>query len=146
MKIYDESKTKLLDNPDLSLGYLTDGEITIHHEAEEGVVEEGHWETLAEYPNGGKEIKWVVDRPGVPPKPARDESEIVRIYVPYTEAQLKERRVAELKKLLADTDYRAIKYAEGELTAEEYAETRADRRAWRAEVNELEAELTKAAE
>lgn len=50
-------------------------------------------------------------------------------------------RIAELKQRLADTDYKAIKYAEGEMTAEEYAETKAQRRAWRAEINALEAEV-----
>ena len=52
-----------------------------------------------------------------------------------------QKRIAELKKKLADTDYQAIKYAEGELSAEEYAETREQRKAWRAEINALEAEL-----
>ena len=50
-------------------------------------------------------------------------------------------RIVELKRNLAKTDYMAIKYAEGELSAEEYAETLAKRRAWRAEINDLEAEI-----
>lgn len=48
-------------------------------------------------------------------------------------------RIAELKRLLAQTDYEAIKYAEGELSAEEYAPYKAERAQWRAEINELEA-------
>ena len=48
-----------------------------------------------------------------------------------------EARIAELKKKLADTDYRAIKFAEGELTEEEYAPYREERRAWREEINAL---------
>ncbi len=47
-------------------------------------------------------------------------------------------RIAELKKLLFDTDYQAIKYAEGELSADDYAEMKAQRKAWRKEINELE--------
>ena len=47
-------------------------------------------------------------------------------------------RIDELKKQLADTDYLAIKFAEGELTAEEFAPMKAQRKAWRAEINELE--------
>ena len=43
-----------------------------------------------------------------------------------------------LKKNLADTDYKAIKYAEGWITEEEYAETKAQRQAWRDRINELE--------
>lgn len=50
-------------------------------------------------------------------------------------------RIAELKSKLAETDYRAIKYAEGALTEAEYAETKAQRTAWRDEINQLESEL-----
>lgn len=51
------------------------------------------------------------------------------------------KHIRELKSLLNSTDYKAIKYAEGELSAEEYAETLVQRRAWRAEINKLKAEL-----
>ena len=50
-------------------------------------------------------------------------------------------KIIVLKNRLARTDYKALKYAEGELSAEEYANTLAERRAWRAEINELQAEL-----
>ena len=46
--------------------------------------------------------------------------------------------IAELKAELSSTDYKAIKYAEGWITAEEYAETKAQRQAWRDRINELE--------
>lgn len=49
-------------------------------------------------------------------------------------------RIVELKGLLASTDYKAIKYAEGEMDAEEYAPTKIQRASWRAEINSLEAE------
>lgn len=52
-----------------------------------------------------------------------------------------DRAIAECLYHLRTTDYLAIKYAEGELSAEEYAETRKQRRAWRAEINALEEEL-----
>lgn len=51
-------------------------------------------------------------------------------------------RVNELKSNLKHTDYKAIKYAEGEITASEYAPTLAERRAWRAEINALQTELS----
>lgn len=44
-----------------------------------------------------------------------------------------------LKKQLADTDYRAIKYAEGVMTDEDYQATGIQRQAWRRRINELEA-------
>lgn len=51
------------------------------------------------------------------------------------------KRIAELKRNLANTDYQAIKYAEGQLTAEEYAPMKAQRQAWRDEINRLEKEI-----
>ena len=51
------------------------------------------------------------------------------------------RQITLLKRNLSATDYQAIKYAEGELTAEEYAETKVKRKEWRAEINILEKEL-----
>ena len=47
-------------------------------------------------------------------------------------------RIGELRTLLAESDYKAIKYAEGWITAEDYAEVKAQRQAWRDEINELE--------
>lgn len=47
-------------------------------------------------------------------------------------------RISELKQKLASTDYQAIKFAEDELSAEEYEPTKLERRAWREEINELE--------
>lgn len=46
-----------------------------------------------------------------------------------------------LKCKLRATDYKAIKFAEGELTAEEYEEIRLQRKAWREHINMLEIEL-----
>ena len=50
-------------------------------------------------------------------------------------------RITELKAQLAATDYKALKYFEGWLTAEEYAPIRAERQALRDEINALESEL-----
>jgi hypothetical protein len=50
-------------------------------------------------------------------------------------------RLNALKQLLEATDYKALKYAEGRYTEEEYAPTKAQRQAWREEVNALEAEI-----
>ncbi len=51
------------------------------------------------------------------------------------------KRRVELKRNLEATDYQAIKFAEGELTEEEFAPIRERRRAWRAEINALEVEI-----
>ena len=52
-----------------------------------------------------------------------------------------EPQIAELKQNLSNTDYKAIKFAEGELSEQEYASIRTQRREWRAEINRLEAKL-----
>jgi hypothetical protein len=53
-----------------------------------------------------------------------------------------ETRIAELKQLLKDTDYKALKYAEGVISAIDYLPTQRERQAWRDEINDLE-NLTK---
>jgi hypothetical protein len=50
----------------------------------------------------------------------------------------KQLRIAELKQMLADADYWTSKRLDGEYTDEEWAEKVAIRKAWRAEINELE--------
>ena len=50
-------------------------------------------------------------------------------------------KILELKEKLKESDYKAIKFAEGELTAKEYASTKAERKAWRKQINKLEALL-----
>ena len=50
---------------------------------------------------------------------------------------INDERVAYLKKMLADSDYKAIKFAEGLISVEEYAETKTLRQSWREELNKL---------
>ncbi len=49
------------------------------------------------------------------------------------------REILRLKRLLSETDYKAIKYAEGLLSEEEYAPVKAQRQLWRNQINVLEA-------
>ena len=55
-----------------------------------------------------------------------------------TEEEIKNEQIAELKQKLADTDYKAIKYAEGEYTEEDYTPVKEMRKEWRRAINELE--------
>lgn len=56
-----------------------------------------------------------------------------------TEQQLQARnRILELKILLRESDYQAIKYAEGVISASDYAPIKAKREMWRKEINDLE--------
>ena len=48
------------------------------------------------------------------------------------------KEINELKAKLAETDYQAIKFAEGWTTADDYAPIKALRNSWRARINELE--------
>lgn len=88
MKILDENGIEI-ESPDLTLGYLKDETIFVkHHKAIEAVEEVWHYETVAEYPSGGKDVKKVVDVPGVEAQEAWDEYEDIQRYILYTEEEL----------------------------------------------------------
>lgn len=93
------------DDIDLNAGKLVDETITVHHDAVEGVEEVSHVEVLKEYyetgPDGepvldadghkvvfGKDVKTIIDVPGVEAKDAWDEQEEIQRYVPYTAEEL----------------------------------------------------------
>lgn len=52
-----------------------------------------------------------------------------------------ETKIAELKEKLFDSDYKALKFAEGELTAEMYEPIKQQRKSWREEIRRLEGEI-----
>ena len=58
-----------------------------------------------------------------------------------TKEQLTKRQIYMLKRDLALSDYKAIKYAEGCYTEEEYAPVKAERQAKRLEIRRLEESL-----
>ena len=111
MDMYDEQGNPVTDF-DPAKGRLEMQKRMHHHEAVEAVEEQGHWETVAEYPEtGGKDVQWVVDVPGVEAREAWDEEETYWLYIPYTEEELAqmeadrnqptpEERVNELEKAL----------------------------------------------
>lgn len=89
MRIFDETKTKEITNPDLEKGYLqADKLLVAHHEAQAEVQEQKHMRLLNSYPNGGKEYMEVIDVPYQPAKEAWDEYEDIQVYIPYTETEL----------------------------------------------------------
>ena len=106
MKIIDENGAAI-ENPDLTLGYLTGSTEEITHPAVEGVEEQWHWETVTEYPNGGKDVQKIIDVPGVPAQAAWTEQVPVQRYIRYTEEELaareKERQQAEEAARLPET-------------------------------------------
>ena len=52
-----------------------------------------------------------------------------------------QRKISEAKAKLSETDYQAIKYFEGFISDADYAPIKAQRQAWRDEINVLESEL-----
>lgn len=96
MRVFDESKTRELTDYGLSAGYLKpDKRFIAHHEAQEAVEGQFHYETIKEYPNGGKDVKKVWD---VQPQEAReawDEYEDIQVYIPYTQEQINARLSAQ---------------------------------------------------
>lgn len=87
MKILDETGA-VVENPDLTLGYLTDDTQPLEHPAQEAVAEVAHYETVAEYPSGGRDVQRVVDVPGVPARPAWTEQLPIQKYIRYTAEEL----------------------------------------------------------
>ena len=87
MKILDETGA-VVENPDLTLGYLTTSTEEVTHPAVEGVEEVNHYETVAEYPNGGRDVRKVIDVPGVPAQAAWTEQVPVQRYIRYTAEEL----------------------------------------------------------
>lgn len=114
MKIYNESKTKVLETYDLEKGYLKADKIFKEsHEAvpevpaitvqakaaaitaNGGKVEnigDKYYEVVAEFPNGGKTVREIEGTPAIPAKEAYDEYEDIQIYIPYTAEELAERK------------------------------------------------------
>ena len=106
MKILDETGA-VVENPDLTLGYLTADTEEITHPAAEGVEEQWHWETVTEYPNGGRDVQKIIDRPGVQAQEEWVEQVPIRKYICYTAeelaAQEEARKKAEAREKLPET-------------------------------------------
>lgn len=104
-----------MKNYDLEKGYIkTEQRIIKHHEGKP----ENERKVIADYPY--------------------DECETVETYIPFTQTELAQREIAKLKDNLTKTDYQAIKFAEGLLTASEYEPIKEQRQDWRNEINKLE--------
>lgn len=140
MKIYNENKTQILNENDLDLtnGYLVEDYIEIQHKEVPYVKEQYHYEVVKEYDNGGKDIVKVTDVKGQEHKEAYTEKEPIQIYKLKTQAMINAEKIADLKAKLAKSDYKAIKYAEGIISADEYASIKIQRQSWRDMINLLE--------
>ena len=108
MRTLDASGAEL-STPDLTRGYLRDEKLLVRQHGEiQAVAERGHYETVAEYPNGGKDVAWIIDVPGVERVAAWDEYEDIQRYTEYTAEErakmaatsTQEERIAELEEAL----------------------------------------------
>ena len=99
MKIIDSNGVEIA-SPDLTKGYLKPETQTVHHDAVAGVEEGSHYETET-LPDGtpaiyydadgrekGRDVRKVVDVPGVIAQKAYDEEVEVQRYVLYTAEEL----------------------------------------------------------
>ena len=96
MKIYNQEKTQELQEYDRTKGYLQNDKLFVKHY--NAVEEQGHYETIKEYENGGKDVEWVIDVAGVE---EHDEFEDIQVFIPYTEQELIQKQIFEIKQLLA---------------------------------------------
>ncbi len=91
MRILDENGNEVL-NPDFAYGYyVEDTIVTAHHEAQEYIPEQFHYEVVAEYPNGGRDVERVIDVPGQEARDAWDETETILRWHPYSQEEIEAR-------------------------------------------------------
>lgn len=106
MKIVDQNGLPITD-PDLALGYLVEDTEPLEHPAVAGVEPVSHYETVAVYPNGGRDVREVIDVPGVEAQEAWTEQVPILRYLLYTAEELarqeEERKDAEARKQLPGT-------------------------------------------
>lgn len=101
MKIIDENGAAL-ETPDLTLGWLRDETEAVEHPAQAGVPELSHYETVAEYPNGGKDVRKIIDREGIPARDAWTEQVPIQRYILYTAEELAAQEEARKKQEAKD--------------------------------------------
>lgn len=119
MKIYNESKTEILETYDLEKGYLKPDKIfKVYHEAVQASPEvsateiaakinnnggvaiqiDGKWYEVVNVYDTGKDVREIKPIPAVLAKDGYEEYEDIQVYVPYTSIELKEREQSRLRK------------------------------------------------
>lgn len=158
MKLYNIDGTVELNKDEINLkrGYIENRVFERYIEAREEQKEQGHYELIND--SKEKQMQWVVDVPAQSAIPARYEYEPAEVYIPFPQEEILEieqqekeelylntlqpyfARIQEYKDKLIDTDYQAIKYAEGVLSEEEYTPMKKQRQEWREMVNKYQKE------
>ena len=92
MRILDEDGNEM-ESYDPDMEYITAEIIIIeHHEAKPFIPDVFHYEVVAEYPNGGKDVIRVVDIPGQQQTEAWDETETIMRFHAYSEEEQQKRQ------------------------------------------------------
>lgn len=101
MRVFNKEKSQELFYYDLEKGYLTNDRLLVKTHpsipATDGV---GHYK-YKNFPNGGVEREWIWDIEPKPEVKELEEYEDIKIYVPYTEEQLTEKRIYTIKERLS---------------------------------------------
>lgn len=138
MKVYNKEKTEILTEYDLNKGNLIPDKLEHRISKVDGVKEQGHYEIVKEYQNGGKDVEWVVDVKGIDPVEEHIEYEDIQVYVPYSQKTLTEIEIGKLKSELSNMDYKTSKYVDGDYTDAEWQQIIAERKNIRERIRELE--------
>lgn len=118
MRIFDENKINEIneDDVDFTNYKLEQGKLFIqHHEATSEVKKQSHYEVIKEYPNGGKDVKEVIDVAPVPAKEAWDEYEDILFLVPLSQQEKDENRKIEIQARLNALSQDFIQSLAGEI-------------------------------
>lgn len=90
MRVFNQEKTQELKEYDLTKGYLKQDILDVHKDF---IEEKGHYELVKEYPNGGKDYKWVIDTLG---QEEEDHKEDIYVYIPFSEEDILNFELSEL--------------------------------------------------
>lgn len=96
MKIYLEDKKTQIKNPDLEKGKLVPDKIKIKVDEVPYISQDGHYEVIKEYENGGKDVEFIITTPKQDYVSAQEYEKEINIYIPFTKKELK---VLEVEKL-----------------------------------------------
>lgn len=97
MKIYLQDKKTIIENPDTGKGKLIPETIHVHNDEVPFIADEGHYEVVKEYENGGKEMTFVIEKKGQEFKPSQEYDEDILIYIPYTQEELEQNELLLLR-------------------------------------------------
>ena len=104
MRFFDENNNEMKESEiDLNLGHLRPDVIkTVFREAVNAEPEIWHYETVRSFPNGGREVVKIVDKPGTTGASARWETEEIMRYVLYSDEEKAKRALVETREDLLD--------------------------------------------